>query len=687
MPFKIKWNKKDGITAVEYSVVGAVVLFSAFFISYSFKTNGEDIANKVTNEVNHISVSVSNNSTGDPSLPDRPNETSWSDKQKCEYYGGTYTVSCACPTGRELSNGWCLKKSNEGNDELAYENMKTTCLAANHTWDEENRKCIYNAKEKCEYGFIWSGTTCVAADPEALGDTSKFAFILNDDETGYIIAGVTDTAQLSVPPTYKSLPVVEIGTEAFKTAVSLRSIEIPASVTKIGTSAFSGLSMLQRVDIKAPIITIEDSAFQGCTSLTKINLENATMIGTSAFSGCSALTSVDLSKVQTLKDNAFLGCTALSSINTIDDIKDVGASAFSGCKQLAFTWEPSNGFVKAGIDSFKNVPMTLSLDSITSIPEGAFASIGLDTGNDIFTIPTSVTSIGSNAFAGNTFRYIRLPEGSQNNYNNYGTTIFGTSNALVYIPKGTYETAANSGRPLNPYAVWDGTKIPTADYKITSSGVFEQYYRYSVVDDTPSKETSSTATYYSNKILNKYQYNIGALVVPNGAKSLSSKSIETYTYVGSTSSRTYYDYTTAIAKLPIRMIVFPPSFVNIGASGQLTNGSYQESDRDTNSYYTWGVMRDMTVFDMYFTNKNAGVTFTDHAFSGYNNFNYDSTERRKEEKNPGSISAATIHVPQDPTACQKYKDTINAYFGTYYPEMNNRVVCDVTDDMIAQWYN
>lgn len=678
---------KQGITSLEFCVVCAVVLLTTFCISVSFKDDSESIANKVSNEMNDISNIVSNNESGDSSLPDNPDEEGWTEEQKCKYYGGSFTASiCTCPEGRELSNGWCLKKSaGGGSDELVYENMKITCLAANHTWDDDNKKCIYNAKDKCEYGFIWSGTTCVAADEEAIGDTSKFAFVLNDDETGYIIAGVTDTAQLSIPPTYKSLPVVGIGVEAFKTALSLRAIEIPASVTYIDTNAFNGLTLLQRVDMKAPSIKIGDGAFQGCTSLSKINLENAVQIGNSAFAGCTALASVDLSKVVVLGDSTFSGCTALDQIGNIDNIKNIGVSAFSGCTQLAFTWTPHDGFEKAGADSFKQTKMKLSLSSITTIPEGAFANIGLNTGNEPFIIPISVTSIGSNAFEGNTFRYVKFEEGTQNNFPNYGSTIFGTSNALMLIPAGTYEQAGNVGKPLNPYALWDGSKISSSDYKIVN-GVFKQYYRYSVVDDTPTKETSSSSTYYNNKILYKYEYKFGALIVPDGVKSLSSESIDTYSYVGSRSSSTYYDYTTAIARLPIRFIVFPPSFTSFGASGNLTNGSYSESDRDTNSYYTWGVMRDMTVFDIYFTNKNAAVGFNDYAFNAYNNFTYEGDRYHEPPKNPGSISTAVLHVPVDPTVCQKYKDAVTGFF-TYDKTMVDHVVCDVTDEMIAAWYN
>lgn len=89
--------------------------------------------------------------------------------------------------------------------------------------------------------------------------------------------------------------VTSIGQSAFNSCVSLRSIEIPNTVSSIATSAFINCSQLTSINIPNGITRIENSCFRGCTSLTQITLPaSITYIASTSFSGDSALTGITI---------------------------------------------------------------------------------------------------------------------------------------------------------------------------------------------------------------------------------------------------------------------------------------------------------------------------------------------------------------------------------------------------------
>ena len=64
-------------------------------------------------------------------------------------------------------------------------------------------------------------------------------------------------------------------------------------------------------------------------------------IGASAFSGCTALASVELGGTETIGDKAFEGCTGLKAVSFPAGVRRIGAGAFSGCTGLATVALPS----------------------------------------------------------------------------------------------------------------------------------------------------------------------------------------------------------------------------------------------------------------------------------------------------------------------------------------------------------
>ena len=258
-------------------------------------------------------------------------------------------------------------------------------------------------------------------------------------------------------------PVVGIQEYAFYNSTGLRTVAIPASITSIGSEAFSGCTGLEAITVDnlnpqyasigglllsknqktllycpggksgecvvpAKVTAIANNAFLNCTQLTSIVLPDAvTSIGESAFNGCSSLVTINMpSSLTTIGDNAFYEARALSSKIVIPSgVLKIGASAFQNCTSL------NNVVLSEGINEIKNNAFRdcTSLQSIqlpstvTSIGTYAFANTGLTS----IIIPASITEIKSGTFEGAKLTYVSLPENltsirNKAFYNN-GTTI------------------------------------------------------------------------------------------------------------------------------------------------------------------------------------------------------------------------------------------------------------------------
>ena len=83
----------------------------------------------------------------------------------------------------------------------------------------------------------------------------------------------------------------KISRNAFRNSTA-QSISIGYGPTLIEESAFSGCANLIYLSLPASIVTIENWAFDGCSSLVELNLKNARQIG--SISGCSSLEKIIL---------------------------------------------------------------------------------------------------------------------------------------------------------------------------------------------------------------------------------------------------------------------------------------------------------------------------------------------------------------------------------------------------------
>ena len=244
--------------------------------------------------------------------------------------------------------------------------------------------------------------------------------------TGYDhYANIRDiTIPTSISFNGKDIPVTGIDIEAFRGCTSLKSINIPNSITYIGSYAFGGCNNLTSVTINNSITYISTGTFDGCSSLTSIEIPNSvTLIGDNAFRGCSSLTSIDIpNSVYSIGRYAFGNCSRLTSINIPNSVTSIGSSAFYSCSGLTSVTIP-NSITSIGESVFSNcsslteviIPSSVTHiglyafsycsnltsinipNSVTRIDKHAFASC---TSLTSITIPNSVTNIGEYAFDG-----------------------------------------------------------------------------------------------------------------------------------------------------------------------------------------------------------------------------------------------------------------------------------------------
>jgi|GEM_PF-1861825 len=116
-------------------------------------------------------------------------------------------------------------------------------------------------------------------------------------------------------------------------------------------------------------------------------------------------------EVTAIGDSAFFGCTDLNSLIMSDHVKSVGKHVFNGCTALTKVQYPVN--FKGAVDAYtfyKCMALkSLTLpDSITSIATYAFATNGLKS----LVVPKGVATIATKAFYENdSIKEITLPEG------------------------------------------------------------------------------------------------------------------------------------------------------------------------------------------------------------------------------------------------------------------------------------
>jgi hypothetical protein len=183
--------------------------------------------------------------------------------------------------------------------------------------------------------------------------------------------------------------VTSIGENAFCACTGLSTVAIPNGVTAIPDDVFYDCSGLTSATLGGRVTSIGMQAFTACTSLTNITLPNGlTFIGNEAFQGCGHLTGIALpSSVASIGDWAF-GGTSLTNVTIPTAVAAIGPGAFAGCTSLAaITVDALN----ASFSSVGGVLFDKDQTTLLQYPAGKAGGY--------YTVPGTVTSIGSGAFA------------------------------------------------------------------------------------------------------------------------------------------------------------------------------------------------------------------------------------------------------------------------------------------------
>ena len=217
---------------------------------------------------------------------------------------------------------------------------------------------------------------------------------------------------LGVPETLSGSYSVKEGTRiicnhAFWHCNSLSDIVIPSSVTSIGDRAFHWCLSLSDFVIPASVTSIGDWAFEHCRSLSEIVIPaSVTSIGDWAFEHCRSLPEIVIpASVTSIGSGAFSFCRSLSDIVIPDSVTSIGNGAFNYCSSLKYISIPKSVICLNG-NPFYNWDGKLECLSPNFIYEddvlfnkGKSKIISFRNQNiESYVIPTSVTSIGDNAF-------------------------------------------------------------------------------------------------------------------------------------------------------------------------------------------------------------------------------------------------------------------------------------------------
>ena len=206
-----------------------------------------------------------------------------------------------------------------------------------------------------------------------IDESNAFGYELNDDGgatvTNCYLDG--DEKEITVPATAtidgKEYAVTRIGNYLFSDRSKMTSVSLPESVTTIGYYAFNNCTSLASITIPESVTTIEYDAFKNCASLTSINIPQA---------------------VSSIGGEAFYGCSKLAAIYV-----DGGNENFSSSGGVLFNSDKTTLLCyPAGKSGAYTIPST-----VTSIGSAAFGScMGLTS----ITIPNSVNYISNYAFQG-----------------------------------------------------------------------------------------------------------------------------------------------------------------------------------------------------------------------------------------------------------------------------------------------
>ena len=222
-------------------------------------------------------------------------------------------------------------------------------------------------------------------------DYNATKYYTKDDELGVcFFSNCSSLKSITLPGDLKS-----VGDFAFSDCSSLETINLPSGITTIGNYAFWYCENLTSLTLPSGLISIGDRAFENCYSLTSLEFPSSlTTLGELVFAGCYELSNLTLhSNLTDVKSNYLFG-----GASNYNNLKDVRYIIYSDLEMYLQSNHPVFYEIKCGIKYYLNDQEITTLEipsGITSIGDGVFLSNKSLTN---LTLSSKVSSIGISAF-------------------------------------------------------------------------------------------------------------------------------------------------------------------------------------------------------------------------------------------------------------------------------------------------
>ncbi len=242
--------------------------------------------------------------------------------------------------------------------------------------------------------MVNNGTPCAVCNEENYVKELEVSDIIDKtDSKGHVVCRITFPEEdwySAIPGQYTYWPNPNIRFGLFSRVANVRIME---GIKIIPSKTFSFNKRLENIDMPNNVIEIGDKAFRMCTNLVKFNMPNSVrFIGDLVFYGCTNLVKIKLSaNLITVGAFAFWSCDKLKKITFGSAVKSIGECAFYECLNLTeIKVDKDNQY----FCSVGGVLYSKDMSVLLCVPAGKKCSK--------FTVPSTVTSIASWAFAGNT---------------------------------------------------------------------------------------------------------------------------------------------------------------------------------------------------------------------------------------------------------------------------------------------
>jgi hypothetical protein len=278
---------------------------------------------------------------------------------------------------------------------------------------------------KMKSGLVLAGWLVLglsAAQAQYSYTTNGSTYFYTITNSAITITNFSGSGNVSIPGAISNVTITAIGSNAFANSF-LTGVTIPGTVTNIGGSAFASCYQLTNVSLPGSVASIGPFAFIYCTGLTNVTIPvGVTNIGIGPFASCASLAAIGvngsnpsysgvdgvlLNKSQTILVQYPIGSTN-ENYTVSNGVATIGDFSFQSFQNLTNLTLPST-VTSIGTEAFEysaleeiNLP-----NSVTNIGNSAFAYSFLDT----ITMSSGIKTIGNSVFAGSLLTDFTVPNG------------------------------------------------------------------------------------------------------------------------------------------------------------------------------------------------------------------------------------------------------------------------------------